>query len=342
MHRVGVKEFLSQGSNVPIVDVRSPGEFTEGHIEGAINLPLFDDEERKKVGIAYTHIGKPEALELGLEFVGPKMNKLAKKAKVLGASGKLCVHCWRGGMRSDKMAWLFELVGLDVKVLDGGYKAYRNQLLQDFAELEHLIVLQGPTGSGKTAILHELKKNGEQILDLEGRANHKGSAFGALTMPEQPNTAQFQNLLYNDLLEFDFSKRIWIESESLSVGRVYLPQTLWITMNRSAVIEVELNKNIRANRIVKEYGHIDINLLAASIEKIKNRFGGDRVKKALELLNEGKLEDVTMLLLDYYDKSYTFSKNKYKEKEVATITSSTGDPSEIALELVKVARNFNL
>lgn len=342
MQRVEVKDFFLLGENAPIIDVRSPSEFADGHISGAVNLPLFSDEERAKVGTVYKKSGKENAIELGLEFVGPKMRELAKKAKKISPSRKLRVHCWRGGMRSEKMAWLFELVGLEVSVLIGGYQAYRQQLLADFKNLQHLIVLQGPTGSGKTMILHELNKNGEQILDLENRAHHKGSAFGALGMEEQPNTAQFQNNLYGDLLKLDLSKRIWIESESLSIGKVYLPESLWESMNDSNIIELNIGKTNRAKRIVVEYGHFDKGSLAASIEKIKNRFGGDRVKKALELLDEGKVEDVVMLLLDYYDKAYSFSKNKYKKKELTCLNATTGDPSDNAAELVQIADNLNL
>ena len=123
MRRVDVKEFLLLDVNTPIIDVRSPSEFTEGHIVGAINIPLFSDDERARVGTTYTRIGRNEAIDLGLEIVGPKLNQLAKKAKTIGVNGRLKTHCWRGGMRSEKMAWLFELVDLEVMVLDGGYKA---------------------------------------------------------------------------------------------------------------------------------------------------------------------------------------------------------------------------
>ena len=342
MQSVGVIDFLQSRHSIPIIDVRSPGEFADGHIHGAVNLPLFLDEERARVGTTYTQVGKTAAIELGLEIVGPKMNALAKTAKTLAVNGKLNIHCWRGGMRSEKMAWLFELVGIETAVLKGGYKAFRQQLLDDFSNIDHLILLQGPTGSGKTMILHELENLGEQILDLEYHANHKGSAFGALGMGGQPTTAQFQNNLYEDLLKLDTSKRIWIESESLSIGKVYLPQTLWEIMNRSSVIEIELEKSIRAKRIVNEYGQIDKKLLASSIEKIQSRFGGDRVNKSLALLDEGRLEEVTMLLLEYYDKSYTFSKNKYKEKEVASLRSNTGDPLSNAIDLQKIANKLSL
>jgi len=342
MQRVAVKKFLLNDQQIPIVDVRSPGEYSEGHIVGAINIPLFSDDERAQVGSVYTKVGRPEALELGLEFVGPKLNALANKAKAIATSDKIKVHCWRGGMRSDKTAWLFDLVGLDVTILDGGYKAYRSQLLDDFNRLERLIVLHGATGSGKTEILHELTKQGEQSIDLEKRANHKGSAFGALGLGEQPNTAQFQNLLYADLIQLDTSRRIWLESESLSIGKVYLPQTLWDSMNRSSMIELNLDKNLRAKRIVREYGGIDKNDLANSIRKIQNRFGGNRVKEALELLEANKLEEVTLLLLDYYDKSYSFSKNKYKKKEVAIHNADSDDPRRIASDLVSLADQLKL
>lgn len=342
MERVGISKFLLSDKTVPIVDVRSPGEYQEGHIEGAINIPLFNDNERAQVGTIYSRIGKPEALELGLEIVGPKLNSLAKKAKSIAVSGKVKVHCWRGGMRSDKMAWLFDLVGLEVVVLEGGYKAFRNKLLEDFGALNRLIVLHGPTGCGKTQILHEFKRLGEQIIDLEQRANHKGSAFGALGLGEQPNTAQFQNRLYSDLLSLDVTRRIWIESESLSIGKVYLPQTLWEAMNRSDVIELELPKNIRAKRIVEEYGTIERADLANSINKIQNRFGGNRVQEALRLLEQDRLEDVTLLLLEYYDKTYLYSKNKYKKKEISRLEPKSNDPKGIALELIETADQLKL
>jgi len=342
MRRVDVKEFLLQDVNTPIIDVRSPSEFNEGHIAGAINIPLFSDEERAKVGTTYTRIGRNEAIDLGLEIVGPKLNQLAKKAKTVGINGRLKTHCWRGGMRSEKMAWLFELVDLEVTVLSGGYKAFRQQLIEDFKNIQRLIVLQGATGSGKTRILHELEKRGEQILDLEKRASHKGSAFGALGQQEQPTTAQFQNLLYNDLLRLDPEQRIWIESESLSIGKVYLPESLWELMNNSTVLEIAVDKNIRAKRIIEEYGNFDLELLASSIEKIRSKFGGDRVKKSLELLEENKLFEVTLLLLDYYDKAYTFSKNKYKNKEAGVLESKSGDPGTNAKELIKLADNLKL
>jgi tRNA 2-selenouridine synthase len=342
MRRVALKEFLLADSRVAIVDVRSPAEFAKGHIPGAINIPLFSDDERAKVGTTYTQIGREQAIDVGLQVAGPKISALAKKARAVATQGRLKLHCWRGGMRSEKMAWLFELVGLEVTVLEGGYKAFRQHLQQDFSNLQHLIVLHGPTGSGKTAILHALSKMGEQIIDLEDRANHRGSAFGAMGMAQQPTTAQFQNLLYGDLIQLDQHKRIWVESESLSIGKVYLPESLWKTMNRSTIISLKMGEHLRAGRIVREYGGFAKADLAEAIEKIRSRFGGNGVEKALKLLEEDQPEAVALLLLKYYDKAYAFSKNKYKKKELTMYEAKTDDPKIIANDLVSIANRYQL
>ncbi len=342
MKRVTTPAFLFEGRGLPIVDVRSPGEFAEGHIVGAVNIPVFDDEERARVGTTYTKVGPAEAIELGLSLVGPRMLEMAKKAQAVAHQRQLKVHCWRGGMRSEKMAWLFELVGLEVTVLEGGYKAYRQQMLTDFARLDRLIVLYGPTGCGKTDILAALQAQGEQVLDLEGRAHHRGSAFGALGMPAQPTTAQFQNQLYADLLALDPARRIWIESESFAIGKVCVPQSLWNNMSRTTVVELDVPKAARAQRIVREYGAMPKAALAESIQKIQSRFGGNRVKDALELLALDQLEAVTLLLLDYYDGAYAFSKNKYKNGISARYDAATDDPAATARHLIQLANQLTL
>ena len=195
--------FLKDSTNIKIVDVRSPGEFQEGHIPQAVNIPIFNDQERSEVGILYKNIGRVEAIQKGLSFVGPRMEKLAKQALQYAVNQSIKVTCWRGGMRSEKMAWLFELVGLKVYVLEGGYKAYRNYILDTFRNIPQLVVIHGPTGSGKTDILKSLKEKGEQVIDLEEIACHRGSAFGAIGMGSQPTTQQFQNRLFEEFEKFD-------------------------------------------------------------------------------------------------------------------------------------------
>jgi tRNA 2-selenouridine synthase len=337
------RDILIDRKFLPLADVRSPGEFDEGHITGARNIPLFNDQERETIGIIYKKNGKHPAIEKGLEIAGPKMSALAKAAKVIAKDNQIGVYCWRGGMRSAKMAWLFEMVGLQVVVLEGGYKAFRNQLLSDFDKANNFLILQGATGSGKTAILHELRRMGEQILDLEGLANHRGSAFGHMGMDPQPTSAQFQNDLYRDFLKLDHNRRIWIESESATIGRVYLPDTLWSSMNRSQVFDLKIDKKIRAKRLVEEYGQFDIVELSAAINKITNRFGGNRVKEALAMLESNRLYETAILLLDYYDKSYQHSKEKYKNPGlIFEIESATGSPIRNAELLINQADQLQL
>ena len=182
-------EFIKRAESTPLLDVRSPGEYAHAHIPGALSLPLFSDDERAKVGTLYKNQGKVASVQKGLEFVGPKLKGFTKFALKLG-SEELLMHCWRGGMRSSSMAWLMESVGLRVLLLDGGYKAYRKMVLESFESPMKIILLGGYTGSGKTELLLQLNEAGEQIVDLEGLANHKGSAFGALGQPDQPSTEQ--------------------------------------------------------------------------------------------------------------------------------------------------------
>ena len=326
MEYVEVGEFLKRAKKLSIVDVRAPQEYQSGHIPHAQSIPLLNDDERAAVGTLYKQYGKQSAIEKGLEIVGPKMKQLALRAMQMAPEKQLLVYCWRGGMRSEKMAWLFELMGIQCTVLKGGFKAYRQAALHFFEQLDQLIILSGPTGSGKTAILHELGKLGEQYIDLEAIANHKGSAFGGIGQEDQPNSIQFQNLLYDAFLKLDLKKRIWLEGESMTIGRVYLPETLWKRMNASYIIKLKVAREIRARRLAEEYGDCDKEELSLAIRRIKDRLGGLRTKQAIERLEEGKLVESSDILLAYYDKSYEHSFLKYKKKALKEIQCSTGDP----------------
>jgi tRNA 2-selenouridine synthase len=325
MRTVSIVEFLEMSATTPIADVRSPGEFVAGHITGGTNIPLFTDEERASVGTLYKQQGQKEAIEKGLEFVGPKMLTLAKQAEDTAKDGQLLVHCWRGGMRSNRMAWLFEQMGLNCSVLEGGYKAYRNHILSSFTRPLNLLVLSGPTGTGKTEVLLALREMGEQVIDLEALANHKGSAFGGLGMPAQPSSEQFQNDIYHQMQELDPTKRIWIESESLTIGRAYLPVTLWNAMNAAPSVELMVPKALRVERLVKDYGKVERTLLAESIQKLQQNFGGNRVKASLELLEQGDLAAVADMLLDYYDKRYAYGRDKHLTGAITPVESTIGD-----------------
>ena len=277
MHRLDIIDFLKTGKESKIIDVRSPAEYSKGHIPGAVNIPIFSDLERAKVGTTYKQQSREEAISLGLEIVGPKLKDFAAMAKQEATNNELYVYCWRGGMRSAKMAWLFELVGINTSVLEGGYKSYRSQLLEVFKNVPHLVVLQGPTGSGKTEILKEMQELGVQVVDLEGIAHHKGSTFGGLGQGEQPTTQQFQNDVYDAFLKLDLSAPIWVESESATIGKVYLPETLWQLMNSAKIVSIEIPRPERIENILRQYGDFPADVLSERVEQLAQRLGGAAV-----------------------------------------------------------------
>jgi tRNA 2-selenouridine synthase len=333
-------KFISFRRLFPVVDVRSPGEFAEGHISGAINIPIFNNEERAIVGTIYIKKGRLPAIEKGLEIVGPKMAQFVREAVELTSSGQLFVYCWRGGMRSESMAWLFERIGIKCTTLKGGYKAYRKYLLEKIGEFPHLIVIEGHTGSGKTEILKRLKKMGEQVIDLEGLANHKGSVFGGISQEPQPTTQQFQNDLFNEISDFDLSKRVWVEGEGLSVGRVFLPDPFWNKMNNAHCVEILVPRSDRIERLVSEYGTLQDELMQNAIRSLIKRLGEENMNEILRLYLEKDLSVVAGKLLEYYDQTYQFSRNKYKRK-MTEIILPNGDASLNAkLILEKAAKIF--
>ena len=335
MQILNAEEFISLRKESPIVDVRSPGEFAEGHIPGAFNMPIFNDEERAIVGTLYKSKGRIPAIEKGLEIVGPKMSDFVQAAIKIASSGTLLVHCWRGGMRSESMAWLFERVGIKCLILKGGYKAYRSFLQEKVGDIPHLIVIEGHTGSGKTEILYHLKANGEQIIDLEGLANHRGSVFGGIGQEPQPTTQQFQNEIFDEILRFDLSKRVWIEGESLSVGRVFLPDPLWSRMNETRCVEITVPRDNRIKRIVEEYGVLPDELMESAIRNLGKRLGDQRMNEILNDYHQKELTKVSDLLLRYYDETYQHSRNKYK-RELTKITLPGGDASDNAKLIRKI------
>jgi tRNA 2-selenouridine synthase len=342
MQRVTAPNFVLSDRNLPIVDVRSPAEFTDGHIPGAVNIPVFSDQERALIGTTYKQIGRQQAIEQGLGLVGPKMQIFAQQARDLAIDGMLKLYCWRGGMRSEKMAWLFELAGLQTKVLEGGYKAYRAAAGHFLSGFTNLIVIQGPTGSGKTAILQALAQMGEQVIDLEGLALHKGSAFGGLGMPEQPTTQQFQNDLYNAVSGFDLQARVWVESESMTIGRVYLPEALWQRMNRAQRLIINVSKQHRLKRILSEYGSFSKAELAARIRKLSTRMGHNNVKIALEKLEKEDVAGAAEILLTYYDKAYSYSADRYKTSLPVQLDLAADDPVVNARELISSLEKISI
>jgi len=313
--KLDIIEFLVKGNVSPILDVRSPGEFTHAHIPGAISFPLFTDEERKVVGTLYKQRSREAAIKSGLDYFGPKMRPMVEQAEQLtdhqhrnGQHRTVLVHCWRGGMRSGAIAWLLDLYGFKVYTLSGGYKRFRSWTLIQMEQDWPLQILGGHTGSGKTTTLKHLAELGEQAIDLEGLACHKGSAFGAMDMPPQPTQEMFENLLAVELSrktpKLNAGHRIWIEDESQRIGSINLPNAFWSTLRRQKVLFLDIPFEARLQYLVETYGRWNKGEIAASITRIQKKLGGLEAKTALGLLIENDLKGCFRILLHYYDKLY--------------------------------------
>uniref|UniRef100_UPI003F4BC7CE tRNA 2-selenouridine(34) synthase MnmH n=1 Tax=Brachyspira catarrhinii TaxID=2528966 RepID=UPI003F4BC7CE len=316
---IDIEEFLKLANNdeLPIIDVRSPIEYNHAHIPHAHNVYLFNDEERKDVGTIYKQIGRKEAILKGLEYVSVRMTAILKSideiAKKHNSTNKILMHCFRGGMRSESTAWLCSSYGYDVYMLKGGYKRYRNYVLDSFERDYKIYLLTGRTGSGKTLILNKLKSIGYNVIDLEKIAKHKGSAFGWINEGEQPSQEQFENNLSYELLKYDINSTLWFEDESLLIGRRAIPKSLFNKMREAQkIIYLDIPKECRAEYIVNTYGKYSIDDLKESILKIKKRLGGERLKESLELLDNGNIYECVLNMLYYYDKAYKLSINEDK------------------------------
>ncbi|GHB71018.1 tRNA 2-selenouridine(34) synthase MnmH [Persicitalea jodogahamensis] len=324
--------FLQKAEKLPVVDVRSPGEFAQGHIPGAVNIPLFSNEERAQVGTAYKQVSQDDALLLGLELVGPKMADFVRSSKILAPEKEILVHCWRGGMRSGSFGWLLETAGMKVSILVGGYKAFRNEVLSGFVIPQNIIILGGKTGSGKTEILHQLRELGEQVIDLEGLAHHKGSSYGAIGQLPQPSSEHFENRIYNQWRQLDPARRVWVEDESRTVGRCLIPQDVWTQMQNAPLVLVDMDKATRIERLVREYACFDINLLYEATDRIKKRLGGQHHKAAIAALDQKDFASVADITLTYYDKTYQYGVGG---RNVIHVEETTEDnPAKLAEQLL--------
>jgi tRNA 2-selenouridine synthase len=322
---ISIEQFLTLSAKVPVIDVRSPSEHDRGHIPGAVNIPLFDDMERRVVGTKYRQVNREAATFAALEFAGKKLASMAGEGKKkAGRDKQLLVHCWRGGMRSKSMAWLFETLDIQCYVLEGGYRAYRRHLREVLRTPFCLRVIGGGTGSGKTDLLHHLRGEGAQVVDLESIAHHKGSAFGSLGETVQPTTEQFENDLHGELARLDETKLIWVEDESRNIGRCVIPEEFFSRMLKSELIFLDIPREERARYLVKHYGSYDLQMLKSCILKIEKKLGGERTGKALECIDRQDLYHAVMITLEYYDKSYLYSLKK-NHMEYAVIRSDTVD-----------------
>jgi len=302
----------------PIVDVRSPSEYSQGHWPGAINIPLFSDRERELIGKSYKKESRLKAILNGLKTTLPKIIKLLEilqKTTLKQEENKsLRIYCWRGGMRSNAFAWLARTIGIKTYLLKGGYKNYRKWVLNEFEGNLPIRLIGGKTGTRKTDLLNYIDNEDIHVIDLEGIANHRGSSFGSLGMDKQPSTQQFENILAESLNKFHESNaiEIWIEAESSNLGKCRIPNCLYIKMKKAPILEIIKTKDERVDNLVNVYSRNSQNELKDGINRISKRLGPQRTKEALEAIERKEWSKACKAMLDYYDRCYAYELDKSK------------------------------
>lgn len=301
---ITLEDFFVLREQLPVADVRSENEFHQGHIPRAGNIPILNNAERVQVGTDYKQKGQQQAIKTGFRLVGPRIIDIVESAEQFAAGRELIVHCWRGGMRSANFCSFVNMARIKTYQLQGGYKAYRGEMLRSLERPLSLVLLGGYTGSGKSDVLRALREQGEQVLDLETLANHKGSVFGGLNMPPQPTVEQFQNDVAEVLRTFDPDRRIWVEDESITIGKMVIPNALWQQMLAAPVVELSLDRALRVERLVHEYGQADQEQFIVAMTGIMKKLGGQHFQEARDKWLAGQQHEAIDILLNYYDRHY--------------------------------------
>lgn len=351
LKEITIEEFLKLDKAVS-VDVRSPIEFADGAIPGAINLPLFTDEERSQIGTIYKKLGQDAAKWKAMEIVSPKIPTIMGEIKLLIESGYVpVINCWRGGMRSKSVCTFMEYSGLQSIRLTGGYKAYRHYALNRISEMlpEKAIVIHGKTGVGKTEVLHRLKVKGYPILDLEAIAGHRGSIFGAIGLGEGSTQKTFDALLFTRLAEIKDFPYFIMEAESKRIGRVVQPQELLVKKEGGHHLYLDASINRRVEHIVNEYVK-PYSKLPWFKEKVQNglsmivkRMKNTHIQKEINLsfYEENWNDLIKILLEDYYDPRYDFKRSAYVES-VETIDAENIENAVAEIERYLISMNLQV
>jgi len=336
---ISLNDFLRLRKELPTLDVRSEAEHASGHIPASINLPILNNHERAIVGTTYKQQGQQQAILEGFKLVGPRLAQLVQDAQQAVPNREALVYCWRGGMRSNNFSQFVGMAGIKAHTLLGGYKTYRQTVQYSFELPLQLILLTGYTGSGKSQVLRKLKEHGEQVIDLEQLAKHKGSAFGGLLMPAQPTTEQFENNLFEELTQLDLARPVWMEDESIAIGKIFLPQPLWKSMSQGSIISLDVPKEVRVERLVQEYGIARAEDFLACMSQVIKKLGGQHYQAARELYLAGNLASAIDLLLVYYDKAYQNSIERRSERMIASLPWMGKDEDAIAKALIETVRS---
>lgn len=331
-----------------IIDIRSPIEFIDGAIPGAINVPLFSDQERQEVGTIYKQVGQAAAKWRAMEIVSPKIPRMLELIKSYGTDNEVVVHCWRGGMRSKAVVTFLEFAGIYAWKLVGGYKAYRHYILEQIPLMipEQAVVLHGMTGVGKTEILKVLKRKGYPILDLEEMAGHRGSIFGTIGLGEGNNQKTFDSLLFKGLQEIQGAAYFLVEAESKRIGKAVQPEKLMDVKFNGVNLYIHSPLDQRVKHLVSEYVlpyekepwyHAQISL---GLERVLKRIKNIELRKQLteNLLERDYQAMIPVLLEYYYDPRYDYARLEYQNKFIDIFAENYEDAAEkIAVKLKELS-----
>ena len=320
-----------------IVDARSPSEYAEDHLPGAINAPSLDDAERAQIGTLYKQRGAFEAKRVGAPLVARNIARhIEERFAAMPRGWKPLVYCWRGGGRSGSLVHVLRQVGWDAQRLEGGYKAFRRQVVADLETLparSRFTVVCGATGSGKSRLLEALAAEGAQVLDLEKLAAHRGSVLGELPGAPQPSQKAFETAIWAALSGFDASRPVFVESESKKVGNLRVPDALIDRMRASACVRLEATAAVRVALLMDEYAHFvaDPAALADRLDLLRDLHGAERIAGWKSMLGAGQWQPLVHDLLEsHYDPAYRKSLfRNYREAQSAPAVAVT-DPSPAA------------
>jgi len=328
-----------------IIDARSESEHAEDRFPGAINWPSLDDAQRHEVGTLYKQVSPFEARKRGAALVAANISRHIEREVMDKPKGwKPLVYCWRGGQRSGSLSLVLGQIGFRVHIIEGGYKAFRAAVLQQIPELAarlHYRVICGPTGAGKTRLLHALAAEGAQVLDLEGLANHRSSVLGVIPGVPQPTQKRFDTLVWEKLRSFDPARPVFVESESKKVGNVAVPESLMAAMRASECLRLELPVEERVALLMEDYDFFvkDPEFFCKRLEALTQIRGKAVVEGWQALVRTGQVEPVVRELLDsHYDPGYAASTarnfRRFAEADVLSpSTRSAEDMRQLATSL---------
>ncbi|WP_028605407.1 tRNA 2-selenouridine(34) synthase MnmH [Ottowia thiooxydans] len=347
--RIAAEQALEQIAEFSaVIDARSEGEFKLDRLPHAVNWPSLHDEERVRVGTLYKQVSPFEAKKLGAGLVAKNIGShIEREVLDKPKDWKPLIYCWRGGQRSSALALVLGQIGFRVHLIEGGYKAFRAAMLVQIslkAERLRYRVICGPTGSGKTRLLHALAQAGAQVLDLEGLAHHRASVLGLIPGQPQPSQKRFDTLVWEALSSFDPQKPVYVEAESKKVGNVTLPDSLFSAMRSSPCIRVELTEEARVALLLQDYPFFvsDPEFFCRRLEALIELRGKAVIEAWKAQVRAGQLEPVVRELLRlHYDPGYAVSTRRaFSQFDTARVVSSNDwSPEMLALKSAEILSN---